>query len=140
VDPGTLALRYVPFLAMLAVASILILDARVRVKRPGRARWSAPLQLLLALGMLVLATLSIVVSPEVGLLEAAEGSRTGWTLPQTLGAFAAAGAAALVTLACGLAWPASPHPRRGLTACAAVVDVLAVAMTGLQALPLLNVV
>src|SRR3712207_9045485 len=41
-------------LAMLAVASILILDARVRVKRPGRARWTAPVQLLLALGMLVL--------------------------------------------------------------------------------------
>ena len=95
-DPGTLALRYVPFLAMLAVAGILILDARVRVKRPGRARWSAPLQLLLALGMLVLATVAIVVSPDVGLLE--PGRATAWTLPQTLGAFAATGAAALITL------------------------------------------
>ncbi len=132
-DVGTLALRYVPFLAMLAVATIVVLDARVRVKRPGRARWSAPLQLLLALGMLVLAMVAIVVSPEVGLVEAAEGSASLGTLSGTLTAFSGAGALALVTLFCGLAWPATPHPRRGLTACAVVVDLLAVVMTGMQA-------
>ncbi len=132
-DLGTLALRYVPFLAMLAVAGVVILDARVRVKRPGRARWSAPLQLLLALGMLVLAMLAIIVSPEVGLLDPTDGAVAA--LPGTLAAFAVTGAAALVTLACGLVWPASPHPRRGLTTCAVVVDLLAVVMTGMQALP-----
>ncbi len=132
-DVGTLALRYVPFLAMLAVATIVVLDARVRVKRPGRARWSAPLQLLLALGMLVLAMVAIVVSPEVGLVEAAEGGASLGTLSGTLTAFSGAGALALVTLLCGLAWPATPHPRRGLTACAVVVDLLAVVMTGMQA-------
>ncbi len=135
VDLGTLALRYVPFLAMLAVASVLLLDARVRVKRPGRARWSAPLQLLLALGMLVLSTVAIIVSPDVGLLEAAEGRSPVATLPGTLAAFSATGAAALVTLLCGLAWPASPRPRRGLTSCAVVVDVLAVLVTGMHLLP-----
>ncbi|BDZ47664.1 hypothetical protein [Naasia aerilata] len=128
---GALALRYVPFLAMLAVATIVILDARVRVKRPGRARWSAPVQLLLALAMLVLATVAIIVSPEVGLLDAAGRSAT--TLTGTLFAFAGTGAVALLTLVCGLAWPASPHPRRGLTVWALLVDALAVAMTALQA-------
>lgn len=134
-DPGTLALPYLPFLAMLAVATLVILDARVRVKRPGRARWSAPLQLLLALGMLLLATIAIIVSPDVGLVEATEGAVPVAALPGTLAAFAATGAAALVTIVCGLAWPASPHPRRGLTACAGVVDLLAVVMTGMQAVP-----
>ncbi|WP_210478909.1 hypothetical protein [Naasia sp. SYSU D00948] len=134
-DVGTLTLRYVPFLAMLAVAGIVILDARVRVKRPGRARWSAPLQLLLALGMLVLATVAIIVSPEIGLLEATDGDPPVAALPGTLAAFSAMGSGALVTLACGLAWPASPHPRRGLTICAVVVDLLAVMMTGMQLLP-----
>ena len=133
-DVGTLALRYVPFLAMLAVASIVVLDARVRVKRPGRARWSAPVQLLLALGMLVLAMVAIIVSPDVGLLESASGaSSTLGTLSGTLVAFAGAGALALGTLLCGLLWPATPHPRRGLTACAVIVDLLAVVMTGMQA-------
>ena len=133
-DVGTLALRYVPFLAMLAVASIVVLDARVRVKRPGRARWSAPVQLLLALGMLVLAMVAIIVSPDVGLLESAsEASSLLGTMSGTLAAFAGAGALALGTLLCGLLWPATPHPRRGLTACAVIVDLLAVVMTGMQA-------
>jgi hypothetical protein len=131
VELGPLALRYVPFLAMLAVATVVILDARVRVKRPGRARWSAPVQFLLALAMLVLATVAIIVSPEVGLLDAA--GRSAATLTGTLYAFAAAGAVALLTLVCGLAWPATPHPRRGLTLWAIVVDTLAVAMTAVQA-------
>ncbi len=134
-DLGTLALRYVPFLAMLAVASVLLLDARVRLKRPGRARWSAPLQLLLALGMLVLSTVAIMVSRYVVLLEATDGRPPVATLPGTLAAFSATGGAALVTLLCGLAWPASPRPRRGLTGCAVVADVVAVLMTGMQLLP-----
>jgi drug/metabolite transporter (DMT)-like permease len=131
VELGPLALRYVPFIALLGAATVVTLDARVRVKRPGRARWSAPMQLLLALAMLVLATVAIVVSPEVGLVGAAE--RSAATLGGTLCAFAAAGAFALLTLLCGLAWPATPHPRRGLTLWALVVDALAVAMTALHA-------
>jgi hypothetical protein len=133
VDVGTLALRYVPFLAMLAVAMIVVLDARVRVKRPGRMSWSAPVQLLLALGMLVLAMVAIIVSPEIGLLESAQATAAAGTLAGTLSAFAGAGTLALVTLLCGLVWPATPHPRRELTACAAVVDLLAVVMVALQA-------
>lgn len=128
-----LALRYVPYLAMLAVATVLVLDARVRVKRPGRARWSAPVQLLLALGMLVLATVAIIVSPDVGLLETAGAGRSARALAGTLFAFATTGTIALLTLLCGLAWPATPHPRRGLTLCALSIDALAVAMTGMQA-------
>jgi hypothetical protein len=82
--------------------------------------------------MLVLATVAIIVSPDVGLLEAAE--RSARTLAGTLVAFSGAGTVALLTLLCGLAWPATPHPRRGLTLCALSVDALAVAMTGLQVL------
>lgn len=132
-EPGPLALRYVPYLAMLAVATVIVLDARVRLKRPGRARWTAPAQLLVAFAMLVLATVAIIVSPEVGLLEAAWRTSPG-TLAGTLLAFAAAGGAALLTLLCGLAWPAKPRSRRGLTLLAIVVDALAVVMTGLQAI------
>jgi hypothetical protein len=132
VELGSLALRYVPFLAMFAIGLLVTLDARVRVKRPGRMRWLAPVQLLLAIGMVVLAIVAIVVSPEIGLLEATGAGKTPPALTATLAAFIAAGGLGLLTLAGGLAWPARPHPRRGLTSIALLLDGLGMVVAGIQ--------
>jgi hypothetical protein len=126
VELGTLALRYVPFLAMLFVAAIVLFDARVRLRRPGRGRLFPPVQLLLAIGMMVLATVAIVVSPEVGLLEVTSATLQPGAFHGTLSTYVIAGLVAAVTLVAGLAWPARPHPRRGLTIIALVADVAAV--------------
>lgn len=123
---GTLALRYVPFLAMLFVAAIVLFDARVRLRRPGRWRVFPPVQLLLAIGMMVLAIVAIVVSPEVGLLEVTSATLQPGAFRGTLSTYVVAGLVAAVTLVAGLAWPARPHPRRGLTIIALVGDVAAV--------------
>ncbi|HEY8589934.1 MAG TPA: hypothetical protein VIL55_10320 [Naasia sp.] len=126
-DVGSLTLRYVPFLAMMGVALLVVLDARVRLKRPGGARWASALQLLLSLVMLVTAMVAIIVSPDVGLLDAAADRPT---LETTVLAFAVVAVIALSTLLAGLAWPARPHPRRGLTVVALVADAAAIVLSG----------
>lgn len=130
-DVGSLTLLYVPFLAMMGVALLVVLDARVRLKRPGRARWAAALQVLLSLGMLVTAMVAIIVSPDVGLLDAAADRST---LEGTVLAFAIVAVLTLSTLLAGLAWPASPDPRRGLTVVALLADASAIALSAGTAL------
>lgn len=130
-EVGSLALRYVPFLAMMGVGLLLALDARVRIKRPGSPHWAPGLQVLLALAVVVIAMVALIVSPDVGLLEAT-ADRPLFEL--TILAFAIAAVAAVGTLLVGIARPARPHPRRGLTVLALACVAVGLALSGGTAL------
>lgn len=122
---GQLALRYLPFVAMIAVAGSVLLDARVRTKRPGRAAWAGPTELTVAVLMGLLAVGVVVLSPALGLWEAgaaAPAVTSGAAAGVAAGCYLILATIALGLLLLGLAAPAQPHPRRGLTAGALVLD------------------
>ncbi|BDI22117.1 hypothetical protein [Herbiconiux sp. L3-i23] len=120
---GTLGLLYVPFLAFMLIGIAVAFDGRTRVSRPRGTRIVGGIQIAAGLVMALAAVGGIVVSPQVGLFPGIDLVSTR----ATVWVYLVAGIISVVTLLVGLARPADPHPRRGLTGVALVLDAIAVA-------------
>lgn len=127
---GSLALSYLPFVAMIVVAALVVLDARVRIKRLGDAAWAPPLQLSAGILMAAFALGAVILSPDIGLIESADGRSKGGAGGVALLGYVVLAALAVVTLVVGLVRPADPYPRRGLTAVALSLDLVTIAASG----------
>jgi hypothetical protein len=124
VEVGSLALRYLPFLGFLFIGVAVVYDARTRLLRPNGAHGVAILQAVAGGVMSIVSVVAIVVSPDLGLLSTTDMSATRIAAIVYL----VAAAVGILTLIVGFARPASPHPRRGLTAFAFALDAGALAI------------
>ncbi|MFD1712914.1 hypothetical protein ACFSBZ_00370 [Amnibacterium flavum] len=124
-DVGSLALMYVPFLLFMLIGFVVAIDAWIRHSRRSRARWAPGLQLVAGVLMALVAVVAIVVAPDVGLFDDMDSMII--TTRSTTQVYLAGAVIAAVTLLTGLAAPANPQPRRGMTTLALVLDLLAIA-------------
>ena len=123
-EVGSLALEYVPFLLFVVIAFVVAFEAQVRLGRASRLRPFAALQLLAGVVMVVATVVAIIVSPDVGLFDAGDGPAV--TTRSTTGIYLLGALVSFPTLLIGLVVPARPHPRRGLTCFALLLDLVAI--------------
>lgn len=123
-EVGSLALEYVPFLLFVVIAFVVAFEAQVRLGRASRLRTIAALQLVAGVVMVAATVVAIIVSPDVGLFDAGEDPAV--TTRTTTGIYLLSALITFPTLLVGLVVAARPHPRRGLTSFALLLDLVAI--------------
>ncbi|MDQ4138313.1 MAG: hypothetical protein M3116_05625 [Actinomycetota bacterium] len=122
-EPTTLLLGYTPLAVAALLPVFVIWDASIR--RNSRHSWTAVLQIFLGAGMLVAASGAVWISVNtLASYSLVEDESQHALLVLFAGSYVVFAVACIATLIVGLARPARPLPRRGLTIIVLITDVV----------------
>jgi hypothetical protein len=126
-EPTTLLLSYLPLAVAALLPVFVIWDAGIR--RNSRHSWTAVLQIVLGAGMLISAAGAVWISVNTLASYSLEQNESQNAMLVVFAAsYALLALACIATLIVGLARPARPLPRRGLTIVVLVTDVVLAAI------------